>query len=91
MAIVSSAVAGMLFFHGIRTLGVNRTVLFIYLVPPLTAVLSVLLLGEAVHFSQLAGGGLALGGVYWATKPPAPAATLRRLEAAGAESESRGA
>ena len=82
MAIVSSVIAGMLFLHGIRTLGVNRTVLFIYLVPPLTALQSVLLLGETLHLAQLAGGALALAGVYWATKPSASATTVRRLEPA---------
>jgi drug/metabolite transporter (DMT)-like permease len=83
MAIVSSVFAGLLFLHGVRVLGVNRAVLFIYLVPPLTAVLSLILLGEPLHLPQLAGGALALAGVYWATKPAPSAPRLGRMEAVG--------
>lgn len=80
MAILSSVLAGLLFLQGVRVLGVNRTVLFIYLVPPLTAGLSLVLLGESLHLSQLVGGALALCGVYWATKPPASQTSLGKLE-----------
>lgn len=80
MALVSSVLAGLLFLQGVRVLGVNRTVLFIYLVPPLTAVLSLILLGEPLHLAQVVGGALALCGVYWATKPPAPRTSLGKLE-----------
>jgi drug/metabolite transporter (DMT)-like permease len=78
MAIVSSVVAGLLFLQGVRVLGVNRTVIFIYLVPALTAVLSLVLLGEPLQPSQIIGGALALSGVYWATRP-----AVRRFQAAG--------
>ncbi len=72
MAIVSSVLAGLLFLQGVRVLGVNRTVIFIYLVPVLTALLSVILLGEPLQVPQLLGGALALSGIYFATKPASP-------------------
>ncbi len=68
MAVVSSVIAGQLFLHGVRTVGVNRTVVFVYLVPVLTAVLSVLLLGEHFQLAQAVGGAGVLAGVYWTTR-----------------------
>jgi len=79
MAIISSVLAGLLFLQGVRVLGVNRTVIFIYLVPVLTALLSMILLGEPIHLPQLVGGALALSGIYFATKPAAAVTTARRL------------
>ena len=69
MAVLASVVAGQLFLFGVRSVGVNRTVVFIYLVPVLTAVLSVLLLGESFGIAQALGGAAVLTGVYWTTRP----------------------
>lgn len=77
MVLLSSVVAGALFLHGVGVLGVSRAVLFIYLVPPLTVLISLVLPGEPVGAAQLAGGALALGGVYWATRPTPRGASLR--------------
>jgi drug/metabolite transporter (DMT)-like permease len=68
MAIPSSVIAGQLFLVGIGTVGVNRTVVFVYLVPVLTALLSTTLLGESFHVSQAAGGTAVLAGVYLTTR-----------------------
>lgn len=69
MAVLASVVAGQLFLFGVRVVGVNRTVVFIYLVPVLTAVLSLITLGEQIGTAQLIGGAAVLSGVYWTTRP----------------------
>lgn len=71
MAVLSSVVAGHLFLHGVRVVGVNRTVVFIYLVPVATAVLATALLGEQIGAAQVFGGAAVLSGVYWTTRPAA--------------------
>lgn len=68
MAVLSSVVAGQFFLVGVRTVGVSRTVVFIYLVPVITAVLSSLLLGESFVLSQGIGGAAVLSGIYWSTR-----------------------
>ncbi len=67
MAVLSSIIAGQFFLFGVRTVGVNRTVVFVYLVPVLTAVLSVTLLGEPFAIAQALGGAAVLFGVYYTT------------------------
>lgn len=69
MALLSSVLAGQFFLSGVRTVGVNRSVVFVYLVPVLTAALSVALLGEAFHAAQAIGGAAVLFGVYLTTRP----------------------
>jgi drug/metabolite transporter (DMT)-like permease len=73
MALLSSVFAGQLFLVGVRMLGVSRTVVFIYLIPVLTAALSTTLLGEPFGPAQAAGGAAVLAGVYWSTRPSQPA------------------
>jgi drug/metabolite transporter (DMT)-like permease len=68
MALLSSVVAGQLFLVGVRTLGVSRTVVFVYVVPVLTAILSALLLSEGFTAPQAVGGVAVLGGVYLSTQ-----------------------
>lgn len=68
MAVLSSVVAGHLFLVGIRTVGVNRTVVFIYVVPVLTALLSAILLHERFETAQAVGGAAVLAGVWWTTR-----------------------
>jgi len=68
MALLSSVIAGQFFLIGVRTVGVSRTVVFVYLVPVLTALMSATLLGEAFHLAQAVGGGAVLAGVYWTTR-----------------------
>jgi drug/metabolite transporter (DMT)-like permease len=72
MAMLSSVLAGQFFLSGVRTVGVNRSVVFVYLVPVLTALLAAALLGEAFHVSQAIGGAAVLSGVYLTTRPSVP-------------------
>lgn len=67
MALLSSVIAGQFFLIGVRTVGVNRTVVFVYLVPVLTALLATSLLGERFLASQAIGGALVLAGVSLTT------------------------
>lgn len=68
MALLSSVIAGQLFLLGVRDAGVGRAVVFIYLVPVLTALLSVLLLGEALSTAQVFGGTAVLAGLLLTTR-----------------------
>lgn len=68
MAVLSSVVAGHLFLTGVRTLGVSRTVVFVYVVPVLTAVLSAIFLGDSFVAPQAIGGTAVLAGVYLSTQ-----------------------
>jgi len=68
MGLGASVLAGQWYLHGIRVFGVSRAVVFIYLVPVLTALASVAYLGEAFHATQLLGGAAVLGGVYWTNR-----------------------
>src|SRR2546429_687439 len=68
MAVLSSVIAGQFFLIGVRTVGVGRTVVFVYLVPVLTALMSTTLLGEQFLPSQAVGGATVLAGVYWTTR-----------------------
>ena len=68
MAVLASVLAGQLFLMGVRTIGVSRSVVFIYLIPVLTAALSAAVLGETFGAAQAAGGAAVLAGVYWSTR-----------------------
>ena len=68
MALLSSVLAGQLFLLGVRTLGVGRTVVFVYFVPLVTAVLSALVLGESFESPQAIGGVAVLAGVYFSSQ-----------------------
>lgn len=71
MAILSSVVAGQLFLTGVRDAGVGRAVVFIYLVPVLTAMLSFVVLGERLSAAQLGGGIAVLAGLLLTTRDSA--------------------
>jgi drug/metabolite transporter (DMT)-like permease len=68
LVVFASVLAGQLFLFGVHTVGVGRTVVFVYLVPVLTALLSAVLLGEPLLPSQVLGGGLVLLGVAVTTR-----------------------
>ncbi len=69
LAVFSSVLAGQFFLGGVRTFGVGRTVVFVYLVPVLTAGLATVLLGESFELPQAIGGAAVLLGVYVTTRP----------------------
>lgn len=68
LAILSSVIAGQLFLTGVHVVGVSRTVVFIHLVPVLTAALATTVLGEPFTLAQAVGGAAVLAGVYWTTR-----------------------
>lgn len=68
MALLSSVIAGQLFLTGVRQVGVARTVVFVYVVPVLTALASAALLGERLHASQAVGGAAVLTGIWWTSR-----------------------
>ncbi len=69
LGLICSALAGQLFLFGVRALGVGQAATFIYLVPPLTALLAALVLGERLVGAELLGAGAVLAGVVVATRP----------------------
>jgi drug/metabolite transporter (DMT)-like permease len=83
LVLFASVLAGQLFLFGVHTVGVGHTVVFVYLVPVLTALLSALLLGEPLLPSQAVGGALVLVGVWVTTR--SPAAGMERVSAVALE------
>jgi drug/metabolite transporter (DMT)-like permease len=65
MAVCSSALAYLLYFWLLRYLEASQLSAFTYLLPVLAVILGILLLGERGSPMQIAGGILALAGVYW--------------------------
>jgi drug/metabolite transporter (DMT)-like permease len=65
MALFSSAMAYVFYFWLLRYLEASQLAAFSYLLPLLATVLGILWLGEKGSWGQVAGGVLALGGVYW--------------------------
>jgi drug/metabolite transporter (DMT)-like permease len=73
MAIFSSALAYVFYFWLLRYLEASQLSAFTYLLPVLATVLGIVLLGEKGSWSQVLGGVIALGGVYWIESGRAPA------------------
>jgi drug/metabolite transporter (DMT)-like permease len=65
MAIFGSALAYVFYFWLLRYLEASQLSAFTYLLPVLATILGILWLGEKGSWSQVLGGVLALGGVYW--------------------------
>jgi drug/metabolite transporter (DMT)-like permease len=65
MAICSSALAYVFYFWLLRYLEASQLGAFTYLLPVLATILGILWLGEKGSWSQVLGGVIALGGVYW--------------------------
>ncbi|MGY3603829.1 MULTISPECIES: DMT family transporter [unclassified Bradyrhizobium] len=79
---LASVVLPFLWVRGVHILGPNRCAVFMNLLPVLTALGAIVLLGEPVHVYHVIGGGAALAGVACAEifRRPlrgAPAAMLR--------------
>jgi drug/metabolite transporter (DMT)-like permease len=90
VATLSSVVAGQIFLMGVRAVGITRAAIFVNFVPALTAALAAAVLGERLEAGQALGGAAVLMGVWWTTRPEAPAripsvATRRSLTAAAPE------
>lgn len=65
MAVFSSALAYVFYFWLLRYLEASQLAAFTYLLPVLATILGILWLGEKGSWSQVLGGVMALGGVYW--------------------------
>lgn len=70
MGIAASGFGVVWYYHGIKTLGAARTVVYIYLVPLFAAALEYVLLGEALTASAAAGGACVIAGVWLAGRDP---------------------
>jgi len=70
MVLLSSVLAGQLFLYGVHSVGVGRTVVFVYVVPVFTAALSTVFLGEPLLLPQIIGGAAVLAGIYVTTRAP---------------------
>lgn len=68
-AVMASLVAYLAWNNGVRVLGPATASLFSYLMPVFAALLSVLLLGEQLHWFHLLGGALTFSGLLLATRP----------------------
>jgi drug/metabolite transporter (DMT)-like permease len=65
MGLFGSAVAYVFYYWLLRYLEASQLSAFTYLLPVLASILGILALGEKGSWTQILGGGLALGGVYW--------------------------
>ncbi|HYL62965.1 MAG TPA: EamA family transporter [Candidatus Methylomirabilis sp.] len=65
MGIFGSAVAYIAYYWLLRYLEASQLSAFTYLLPVLATLLGILTLGEKGSWTQVLGGTLALGGVYW--------------------------
>ena len=66
IGIMASAVGFVLWNRGVAHTGPSNAAPYLYLMPVYGAALSFLILGEPVHFYQLVGGALVLGGLLLA-------------------------
>lgn len=60
------------FYKGVQAIGPSRAAVFINFVPVSAAILGVVLLGESLDMSLVAGGALVLGGVALTNRPECP-------------------
>jgi drug/metabolite transporter (DMT)-like permease len=65
MAVFSSALAYLFYFWLLRYLEASQLSAFTYLLPVTATLLGIAWLGERGSWSQILGGAIALGGVYW--------------------------
>lgn len=64
LGLLGTALAFVWYYEGIRQLGAARTVVFNNLVPVFAVLISWLVLNEPLNASLIAGGAMALGGVF---------------------------
>jgi drug/metabolite transporter (DMT)-like permease len=75
MGLLGTAIAYIWFFDGVKEIGPARSAVFINLVPVVAITLGVLLLGERLDVSMVAGAALVVSGVWIINRAPAvPAA-----------------
>jgi drug/metabolite transporter (DMT)-like permease len=75
MGLLGTAIAYIWFFDGVKAIGPARSAVFINLVPVVAITLGVLLLGERLDVSMVAGAALVVSGVWIINRAPAVPAT----------------
>lgn len=81
LGVVCSAAGYWLYASALDHLGAGRTSVFVNLIPVVAVIASFFFLGERLGVSQLAGGAIAVAGVYLATVTPGSRLRARaRLE-----------
>jgi len=71
MGVLGTAIAYYWFFDGVKVIGPARSAVFVNLVPVVAITLGVLLLGERLDVSMLAGAALVVSGVWIINRAPA--------------------
>ncbi len=74
MGIFGTAIAFIWFYDGVRTIGPARSMVFVNLVPIFAIAFAMLLLGETLEMSMVAGAVLVIAGVFIINKPDRAAA-----------------
>jgi drug/metabolite transporter (DMT)-like permease len=62
-AFIGGSVAYVLWYDGVRRIGVTRTIVYHYLVPPLAVIFAAIFLGEPITLLTVLGGAAILSGV----------------------------
>ncbi|MFZ4508899.1 MAG: DMT family transporter [Fimbriimonas sp.] len=83
VVVLSGFVAFVCFYAGLAKVGASGTMLYQYLVPPITAIFGWLYLGQAMVPSQIVGVATVLGGLMLARSGQTIAPSSERLEGAG--------
>ena len=80
MGIFGTAIAFVWFYDGVITIGPARSMVFVNLVPLFAIAFAMLLLGETLELSMVAGAALVIAGVFIINRPDRaePAAVHRR-------------
>lgn len=81
LAVISTVVAGMAFFLGVRHLGPAPAALIAATEPVLTLIWIVTILHESLRAIQLLGAALVIAGVIWSQKPPKRNAAIQSTSA----------
>jgi drug/metabolite transporter (DMT)-like permease len=87
--LIGLAIGDNLLFHGYQWIGPRLSSLLMTLVPPISATIAWLHLGERLEPADLGGMALVLSGVVWVIAERRPAAPPAMTPAAGAPSPSR--
>lgn len=82
LAVFGTVLAFVFFYEGVKRIGAARATTFAFLVPIFGVVSSVIMLGEQLTTSTVAGGALVLLGLWLVQRQPAAAGQSPRLQPA---------
>jgi drug/metabolite transporter (DMT)-like permease len=71
LGVLTTAVAFVWYYEGVKVIGPARAGVFINLVPVMAVVLGVLLLGESLDVATVVGGAITVAGVFLLNRPTA--------------------